>query len=206
MRKLTRDEKIVIGGLTGLVLVLIVTGKKVVPGKSPKTNQGYIDTLHPKYKKRFVDFIDHLQRLGWKVQINSSYRDFAKQARLKKEDKRNASPGFSPHNYGEAIDIQVTDKFGKLYGKNTDIKKWQATGIPNLAKTYGLDWGGIFKGYPDAVHFYVSGIDTSKLYRLAVDQFKTSDPNKIIGNRLLLAQGTKKAPRGCFCNGRPCRC
>lgn len=192
---------VVIGG----AIYLYKKKKKPVAAKfgGPATNMGKLELLHPKYRIVFTRFVKAIGDLGYKVQINSTYRDFAKQAVLKKEDKRNASPGFSLHNYGLAVDLQVS-KDGKTYGKNTPIKEWEKTGIPALAKKYGLDWGGLFPGYPDAVHFYVSGMDNAKLYNLALNQFKTKDPNKIVGNEVKLAERALK--RSCGCHGLRCGC
>lgn len=151
-----------------------------------KTNELYLSSLHPKYRDTFTRFISHIMALGFRPQINSAYRDFAKQARLKAEDKRNASPGLSMHNYGLAIDVQVS-KDGQVYGKNTPKAIWLTTGIPQIAESMGLFWGANFPGYSDAVHFEVKGMNTSRLQQTAFKQFKTTDPNLIRGNEVIIA-------------------
>ena len=160
--------------------------KAIVSGEAnPKGNEAHLRTLNPRYQDLFRRFINAIQLRGYKVQINSSYRSFAKQAQEKAEDSRNATAGFSPHNYGIALDFQMS-KDGKIYGKSTPKQDWINTGIPRLAASMGLKWGGDFAGYLDEVHFYVP-LDTTRLYNLALKQFKTSDPNKIIGNRVNVA-------------------
>jgi hypothetical protein len=193
MPRLSKKNKdfLLVGGF-GLTLfgVLYMTRHKIksfVTGEaSPKNNQEYLNTLHPKYKGLFTLFVNRVTSKGYKVQINSAYRSFAKQAQLKKEDPRNATAGFSVHNYGLGIDMQVS-KDGKIYGKDTPTSEWLKTGIPQLAQSMGLFWGDNFKGYHDRVHFEVAGMNTGNLYASALRQFQTTDPNKIQGNRVNIA-------------------
>lgn len=199
---LNKRETIIMYAGAGLILVALLMPKKT-PAKSPKTNLQFIDSLNPKYKPVFIRFIQHIQNLGYRVQINSAYRTFKRQAELKKEDKRNASPGFSPHNYGIALDIQLS-KNGKTFGKKTPSKDWINTGIPNIAKSMGLDWGGTIKGYYDPVHFAVANLDTAKLQQIAFKQFNTKDPNKIAGNMVKLAQRGNKQRCGCLSSRHNC--
>lgn len=182
-----KEQNILIfGGLTVLGLILFTFRRKTSDKIKSMTNAEHLQQLHPKHRDKFERLIKLLERAGYNPQINSSYRTFKRQAELKKEDKRNASPGFSAHNYGLALDIQL-NKNGKIYGMKTPAKDWIETGIIKSAKSYGLDWGGTFKNYYDPVHFQVEGIDTVKLYNLALKQFKTNDPNKIQGNQVNIA-------------------
>lgn len=146
----------------------------------------HIKQLNPAYQKLFADFVAKIIKMGYKVQINSSYRDFLKQAQQHKDDARNAPAGSSMHNYGLALDLQVS-KNGKVYGKSTSDAEWLSTGIPQLAKSMGLEWGGDFVGYQDAVHFSVKGFTGAQLQALAYKQFGTTNPSKIEGNKLKLA-------------------
>lgn len=197
---MNRKYQIALAVALGLTIIggTIYIEKKMKPvATRTVVNAKLLDTLHPKYKDRFYKFIKRLTDLGYKVQINSVYRDFVSQAKQKKADKRNASPGLSKHNYGLAVDLQLS-KGGKVFGKNTPLKTWINTGVPNLAKSMGLEWGGNFPGYPDAVHFAVAGIDTSTLQKLAYKQFNTTDPTKIKGNAVKLAQRGYKQRCGCM--------
>lgn len=144
----------------------------------------HLNNLNPQYRYVFEDFIKKIIDSGYKPQINSSYRTFARQAELYKQDNRNAKPGFSYHNYGLAIDVQVS-KDGKVWGKSTPVTLWNQTGIPQIAKQMGLRWGGTFAGYLDAVHFDFPVKSTTYLYNLAVQQFG-ADVNNIKGNELII--------------------
>lgn len=157
--------------------------KKLYYNMATKTNREHLESLHPVFKQNFINFYNELEKRGFKPQINSSYRTFKRQAELKAEDKRNAAPGLSKHNYGLAIDIQLKDANGNIYGK-TNPALWIKAGIPALAQKYHLIWGGTFTGYIDAVHFEVAGINTANLLANAYRQFKTKNPDLIQGNRV----------------------
>lgn len=153
----------------------------------------HINQLNPAVKLKFAQFIDKIQKMGYKVQVNSSYRPFKRQAEIKYDEKdpshdpNAATPGYSLHNYGLALDLQVS-KNGITYGKSTSDALWLSTGIPQLAKSMGMRWGGdAFGSYQDAVHFDIEVKPTATLLSMAQKQFGTTDPNKIIGNQLNLA-------------------
>lgn len=141
-------------------------------------NKKFIDELNPSVKEKFARFIYEIKNtLGNDVIITSGYRSFKKQAELDKQNNKNAAAGFSLHNYGHAIDINVRHKGKWLRKKDTD-EAWNKTGVPQLAKKFGFRWGGDFKTYQDPVHFD-SGADAEKLFYLAKAQFAGKE---IIGN------------------------
>ena len=125
--------------------------------------------LHPAYQDLFRIFISRFESTsGYTLRIVSGYRSFAVQANLKDEDKRNAKPGYSMHNYGLAIDVHIY-KNGKLYADKTKTPSgisieerkqlWINTGIVSIAKSLGLTWGGDFEKYKDdVVHFGLDGV------------------------------------------------
>jgi D-alanyl-D-alanine dipeptidase len=104
-------------------------------------------------------FINDIEsKTGWKVIIISGYRDEAKQAILKKQNPKNASPEKSKHNFGKAIDINIYRRngfFTQWLSKNSSKKAWGKTKIVGLAQVYKLNWGGNFSHYHDPVHFEV---------------------------------------------------
>jgi D-alanyl-D-alanine dipeptidase len=148
-------------------------------------NKTYIDNLNPVAKSRFTNFINDIISLGYGVVISSGYRDSAKQAKLKKENSKNASAGFSTHEYGLALDLNLV-KDGKWLNKNTPLSDWIKTGIIDIAKKkYNMRWGGEFTGYLDPIHFDMGkDYDVNKLYAQAIKIYKT--PDKIQGNKLNL--------------------
>lgn len=161
---------------------------KTVDIVSNKTNEQFIKDLHPAVKQRFINFIAEVEGLGYTVIITSGYRSFTKQAQLKKENPRNATPGTSMHNYGMAIDLNL-QKGTQWWRKATSKAEWLKTEVPQLAKTkYNFVWGGDFASYHDPIHF-----DTSKEYKaanllaLAQKQFNSTSPVTIQGNKVTIA-------------------
>jgi hypothetical protein len=184
----------IIAGLILLgVIVIIVLRKQLANYFNKSANlimfnskvAAHLNQLNPEYRGIFEKFISGIIALGYEPQINSSYRTFAQQAVEYAADSRNAKPGYSYHNYGLAIDVQVS-KGGKTWGKSTSVADWNATGIPQLAKSLGLTWGGTFAGYLDAVHFDYRVKTTPQLYAMATAQFG-SDVNTIKGNEVNIA-------------------
>ena len=149
-------------------------------------NDSYISKLNPVAKSTFISFISDINALGYAVVISSGYRDSATQARLKKENPKNASAGFSLHEYGLALDLNLV-KDGIWYNKNTPIATWNKTNVPQLAKTkYKMRWGGDFQNYSDTIHFDLGNkYDVNKLYAMAIKIYGSAD--KIEGNKLNLA-------------------
>lgn len=148
-------------------------------------NETHLKELNPKVEAQFRAFIKDIEAMGFKVIITDAYRTIKRSAELYKLNSKNAKPGYSSHNYGTALDLNVI-KNGKQYMKATSLKEWIATGIPKLAKEkYGMRWGGDFSGYKDPIHFdYNNKYNTVKLYELAVKQFGTIE--KAVGNRVII--------------------
>lgn len=200
--QLTKKQKIII-----LTSVLIVAGiiiiikrkeiKKIAEESAIKTktfikehiysaiNKIHLNNLHDSVKNIFTKFVSEIEKMGYIVRINSSYRSFAKQYDLYKkykEGKMNvpvASPGSSYHNYGMAIDIYIYDKNNREYNEKTPKSEWEKTGVPSLAKKMGITWGGNFK---DNIHFDYRLLPINKLKELAINQFgniKNVEGNKI---------------------------
>lgn len=137
-----------------------------------KENESYLKELHPKASPIFRKFLRDIEKMGYTVKITSGYRTFQEQEKLKKENSSNAQAGFSHHNYGSSLDINLI-KDGNWLRKSSTKKDWEKTGIPQLAKNkYNLRWGGDFSGYNDPVHFDLENIYSSKeLYAQAIKQF-----------------------------------
>lgn len=147
----------------------------------------HIQQLHPLVQNKFRALIAEFEQRGYKVEIISSYRSFAKQASLYAAGQTPAPAGSSYHNFGMAIDINVT-KDGTRYNMQSGRAAWLETGLPAEAEARGFDWGGRFGGYysarGDSVHFqYTMGYSTQALRQKAYLQFGT---NNIQGNRLNL--------------------
>ena len=121
-----------------------------------------IDTLVNRmnfvYRDRFKSFLEEfLQKPGYTLLINATYRTFKRSAELKKQNSENASPGKSAHNYALAIDFNLITPTGFKLRKQENKNEWIATGIVDIAQKHNLGWGGNYKSYKDYIHFYVNG-------------------------------------------------
>ena len=143
-------------------------------------------SLHPEAKERFLKFINTVEKGGYTVFLTSGYRSFQKQKELRDQFEAGkvpaaARPGYSYHNYGLAIDLNLI-RNGKRYGLRTPREDWIKTGVPEVAKRMGLRWGGDFK---DNVHFDYPIYTTAVLLEKAKKQFGSIEQAK--GNELNLA-------------------
>tara|TARA_R110002020_G_scaffold155872_3_gene337256 strand:+ start:99 stop:4118 length:4020 start_codon:yes stop_codon:yes gene_type:complete len=115
-----------------------------------------LNRMNPAYRDRFKSFLEEfLQKPGYTLKINATYRTFKRSAELKKQDSENASPGRSAHNYALAIDFNLITPTGFTLRKQENKNEWIATGIVDIAKKYNLGWGGNYNSYKDYIHFYV---------------------------------------------------
>ena len=133
--------------------------------------ESYISKLHPSVQNDFRAEIKECEDSGWTILCTSGYRSSKKQAILKAEDSRNASPGYSLHEFGFALDINASNGFTNLK-KASPTKAWEDSGIVAIFKKYNLKWGGYIKNYKDNVHFYRDH-DRDSLRALAKSQFVT---------------------------------
>lgn len=109
---------------------------------------------------RFDLFIADIEKeTSWKVEIISGLRTKEAQIQLKKDNPRNASVKKSRHVLGRAVDLNLYKREGFLVvrlKKSNSKASWLATRVPEIAKKYGLLWGGTYKNYHDPVHFEVN--------------------------------------------------
>ena len=69
-----------------------------------------INKLHPLYRNKIAQFFSEIEdKLGYTAIITSGYRTFAKQQSLHNQNSQNAKAGYSSHNFGFAVDINVKD-------------------------------------------------------------------------------------------------
>src|SRR3972149_4776748 len=97
------------------ILLGATKGKKLTKFVLSKEQEYFIKDLHAKAQPIFRKFIAEIEKRGYNVLLTSGFRSFAHQARLKKENTKNASAGTSLHNYGFAIDLNL----------NKGIRLWQ---------------------------------------------------------------------------------
>jgi peptidoglycan LD-endopeptidase CwlK len=125
--------------------------------------------LHPKFRPKIAEFLTRMEReLGLTAFGTSGYRSWEKQAQLYAQNPSNGRPGYSMHNYGFAVDLNVKDASGKIILRKADSSQaWKKTGIVKLAQEIGLKWGGdgAFGSYHDPIHFFEepNGLNSTKL-------------------------------------------
>ncbi len=174
----------------GLTADLTTELNKLVAGAVTPAQAAHIATLHPSVQQRFTDLIGQIQtQTGWKVNITSSYRNYAsqeEQAAKNTKNVQNAPAGYSLHEYGLAIDINLIKGNTTLY-KNDSKEAWIATGAVAIAKNLGFFWGGDFNDYADNVHFeimdgqskYSGSLLFAKAQKMYGGNLKNTDLRKI---------------------------
>jgi hypothetical protein len=146
------------------------------------TLDALLSELDPVARPSFRKFFDTLKNKysGYKAIVNDVRRTWEESYNLKIANPLNAAPGFSQHNYGLAIDINIETPASTT--KRTLLKKvkapWIEEGINKVATDAGLRWGGDFKNYIDCVHFdYNYNVNTA--YNQVLAQAKAIDPTII---------------------------
>jgi hypothetical protein len=141
--------------LVNLIFVLFVIYFLSEIIKRCSGNCKHINSLRPSVRKNFTYFLEDAKKHGYYGVITSSERTYQEQEYYYKKDKRNAPPGSSSHELRNAIDVDFYNKNGKLLLTKSTLKNsWSKSGLPQLAKEYGINWGGTFKNYADNNHFY----------------------------------------------------
>jgi hypothetical protein len=95
----------------------------------------------------------------------SGYRTFAEQVVLHNQNSSNAKAGYSSHNFGFAVDLNVRKNGKTILQKASSNEAWEKSGVVDLARKIGIKWVGNFGSYHDPVHFFIqpNGLDTTEL-------------------------------------------
>ena len=128
-----------------------------------------IDGLHPSARAKFANFFQELKASGISYSINSAQRMPSYQQNLKRGPKKvkglAAEPCRSDHQYGFAVDINISYKKGgkKITGtKQGPRENWLP--VAKIAKKHGVYWQGNASSdaqNPDRVHFYTKTVDSA---------------------------------------------
>ena len=109
---------------------------------------------------RNIKHINQIEKeTSWKVEIISGLRSKEAQIQLKRDNPRNAAVNKSRHVLGRAVDLILYKREGFRIiqlRKGSSKSSWLASRVPEIAKRYGLLWGGTYKNYHDPVHFEVN--------------------------------------------------
>ncbi|HEX8279983.1 MAG TPA: M15 family metallopeptidase [Chthoniobacterales bacterium] len=142
-----------------------VTGKKPVPGETPKLPSaatGQVDarsekaiaTLQAEVRPYARALVLKAASMGINIKVISGLRTYAEQNELYAQGRSkpgrivtNARGGYSNHNFGIAFDIGVFD--GAKY--IPESPRYKALGAMGVA--LGLEWGGNWKTIKDEPHF-----------------------------------------------------
>jgi hypothetical protein len=101
--------------------------------------------LYPAFKQALQQTLNEAAKQGLKVVVNNAFRSSKEQADLMKKKSKYpevAEPWRSLHQYGLAADLNIEGNNKEDYYKLADI-----------ARQYGLRWGGNFTTSFDYVHF-----------------------------------------------------
>ena len=89
-----------------------------------KKTLNLLNKLHPKYRNKIAEFFSKIEdELGYTAFITSGYRSFKEQQILHNQNSQNAKAGYSSHNFGFAVDINVKDKKGVTFLKKANTSK-----------------------------------------------------------------------------------
>lgn len=138
-----------------------------------------ITNLHPAYRQKFAEFLSKIEtELGLTALATSGYRSVEEQKVVYAQNPSNAKPGYSYHNYGLALDINIKDSSGKIIlMKSSSNDNWRKSGVPALAEKLGLIWKGDFGSYHDPIHFYIDANGQSTTQLLAKYNAGQKDQN-----------------------------
>jgi hypothetical protein len=138
----------------GLYMASMLTRRAI----NQQQNEDEIKTVSSEVNKTFDHFIKAIEtETDWNVHITSGKRSRAEQEKLYHQNKKNAKPGTSKHELGLALDINLYSTFTLQHIRKADSKSaWEATGVPAIAKRFGLKWGGEFRTYHYPVHFEIT--------------------------------------------------
>lgn len=142
-----------------LLIVAYVFGLEWYRDYRNKQQLAEIKAVNTENYKVFKAFVEEIEaETDWNVLIVSGYRTEAEQEVLKRINAKNASTGKSKHNFAKAIDICLYKRkliFSRWLLKSSSKKRWEESGVAEIAKKHNLTWGGNFKNYHDPVHFEV---------------------------------------------------
>lgn len=136
---------------------------------NPMSLESILKDFHPEVRDNFRGFFTEVEEKyrGYGISVNSIGRSFEKSDALHQENPKNASAGYSLHNYHMAIDFNLFSRHDKRsFLKKDNRKNWVDVGIVDIAQKYNIAWGGNFKNYIDSVHFY---------YRIETDGVNIND-------------------------------
>jgi hypothetical protein len=129
-------------------------------------SKAIVEKLHPKFRNMVAELFTRSEKeLGLTLYATSGYRTYAEQVALHNQNSSNAKAGYSSHNFGFAIDLNVKKNGAIILKKASTNEAWEKSGVVALARKIGIQWVGNFGSYHDPVHFFLkpNGLDTTEL-------------------------------------------
>jgi peptidoglycan L-alanyl-D-glutamate endopeptidase CwlK len=147
-----------VGILAGITLIILLN--KVLKKDYSKyywwndeRTRFYFDKLHPKFRPLVAKWFSKIEDNGMNVYVTSGYRTFEEQIILHNQNSSNARPGYSYHNFGLAVDVNIMRNGVIILRKSDSCEKWKQSFVPKLANDSGIRWKCNFGSYHDPVHF-----------------------------------------------------
>jgi len=145
--------------------------------------------LHEKAKPVFEPFLAEVQAKCFNILIHGVIYSVAKGIELNKDNPKN--PIWSYHTFGFAVDMNIINiDTNRCYMKIDSKQVWEDTGIPELARSHGLFWGGDYRTYHDPIHFEYRILPFPELRKLGKAQFNDEpdkEYNKVIIPELVIS-------------------
>lgn len=129
-------------------------------------SKAIIEKLHPKFRNMVAELFTRAEKeLGLNLYATSGYRTYAEQVVLHNQNPSNAKAGYSSHNFGFAVDLNVRKNGKTILQKSSSNDAWEKSGIVALARKIGIQWVGNFGSYHDPIHFFLkpNGLETTQL-------------------------------------------
>lgn len=116
-----------------------------------------LQKVQPLVRDRAILFLEKLETMGLTPRVVQGYRSTAEQEALYAQGRTkkgnivtNARGGQSFHNYGLAIDIAFLNSDGSVDFNVSDE-------VAAIGESFGFEWGGTWKKFPDRPHFQIVG-------------------------------------------------
>lgn len=146
-----------------------------------------MEQLLPYVAQQLKKVLIEMEKRGHPMKVTSTYRSWDEQNELYEQGRSrpgkkvtNAQGGYSWHNYKVAIDMCFVN--GEPFG---ETQPWSMYG--DVAKLYGLSWGGDWTSFPDRPHIQMDyGQDITSLRRMgeekAIAKLKSLDDSHMAKN------------------------
>lgn len=124
--------------------------------------------MNPKVLALAIEVLKRAYHEGINIKYTAGYRSYATQNAIYAQGRTkpgnivtNARGGYSVHNFGLAADFVLVNESNTkaIWTVNKDWRR-----VAAIAKSLGFEWGGDWRGFPDAPHIQITGgLSTAQL-------------------------------------------